>query len=421
MNVRLHASDRQLTPDGPGGQDRLQQTRSLAPPVDGLLMLQQTAGNRAVTSLMQGRPGGLAAQRAPAIVQQQPAQSAQNLSPWWPQGPTTARKQRAIPLGQYISWIKEVEAAYRSREDVIHRLRRLYYSNFAARGPKAMNPSGGAGPRFDKLISGNDDVVPITSPPVSQVALDGLFETDNIITPAGESLDPTHFLPALDLALHGPSTTGAAFEAISDAPLIGILTWTGDLSSWFVDWIDQKRHHPAVDDITLLLSRVNSKVSMDDLLSDLDAQAIVATEITTTVTVAPPGPHGIPPTVNTYTALNRPLSNILQDLYGTPTKATAPIKPNRFVRFIKAARPPIPHEAADSKKPNEVRLGRNAETVIFKAIYAAAEALLEGSNTITRVGTPDALEDNEHVVKEIARRFCAFLEKGLASGSAPWP
>ena len=45
----------------------------------------------------------------------------------------------------------------------------------------------------------------------------------------------------------------------------------------------------------------------------------------------------------------------------------------------------------------------------------------KGSNTVTRVGTPAALEDNEHVVREIARRFRMFLESGLATDSARWP
>ena len=43
------------------------------------------------------------------------------------------------------------------------------------------------------------------------------------------------------------------------------------------------------------------------------------------------------------------------------------------------------------------------------------------AQTMVKHRHPDALEDNEHVVHEIARRFHAFLEAGLATGNAPWP
>lgn len=388
--------------------DAPSESRAAAASPHGLLELQQVAGNRAVTTLV--------AQLAPAAAQAPAPPS------WWPNGPTGVRKQQATPLAQYIAWVKDVEAAYSSREDVVHRLRRLIYSDFVANAPgKNMNPSGGAGPKFDTAIAGDDSVVPMTSPPVSQAALNGLFATDTIVTPAGESLDPTHFLPALDLALQGPSKVGGGLEAVSGAPLTGVFTWTGDLSSWFVDWIDQKKNNPTAGDIPLLLTRVNAKVSMDDLLSDMDAQIMVKSDVTVNDRWESTGSPDFPGSMVLDRSLNRPLSAILQSFYGTPAAPSTPATPNRFVRFVKAAVPAIPHQTPDPKKPHEVRLASDAETAIYEAIYAAAEALLEGSKIIRRVGTPDALEDNTHVVKEIARRFRVYLEKGLATGSAPWP
>ncbi|MEV6630335.1 hypothetical protein AB0M54_06240 [Actinoplanes sp. NPDC051470] len=385
-------------------------------PSGGLAMLQQTAGNRAVAALV--------AQRAPAAAQA-PVAGPQAPAPWWPQGPTVARKQNSTPLAQYVAWVKEVEAAYPGKAEVIHRLRRLYYSNFVAGAPggaKGMNPSGTAGPKFDKAIDGDDAVVPMTSPPVSQAALNGLFATDNVVTPAGETLDPAHFLPALDLALQGASTLGGGLQEVSGAPLTGVFTWTGDLASWFVDWSDHKKKNPAANDIALLNARMNSKVSMEDLLSDMDAQIMVKSEVAVNDHWQDGGSPDFPGTMVRDRSLNRPLSDILQSFYGTPAGQPArPNVPNRFARFVQAAVPAIPYRIPDPTKPHEVRLAADARKAIHAALYAAAEALFEGSNIITRPGTPDALDDYPHILTEITRRFHEYLEKGLANGSAPWP
>jgi outer membrane protein OmpA-like peptidoglycan-associated protein len=342
-------------------------------------------------------------------------------SPWWPNGPTVARKQKTTPIDQYVAWVREVEAVHGDREDVVHRLRRLYYSTHAARGPKELNPSGNAGPRFDRLIAGGQPA-PLTSPPLSLEALNGLFETDAIQTAAGETLDPTHIFAALDLQLQGPSALGGGLQTISGAPLAGVFTWTGDLGSWFIDWLAQKKKDPAADDIALLLSRVNNKVSLDDLLSDMDAQIMVRNEVTTRVEVTPVPPIGIEPEVDIISTLNRPVSDILHSYYGAGAGAGAanPAR-ERFVRFVKAANPRIPYETPDPAKPLEITLAADAEEALFDALYATCEMFLEGDRTVTRIGTPDELEDNEHIVREIARRFRAFLEAGLATGSAPWP
>ena len=58
-------------------------------------------------------------------------------SPWWPNGPTVARKQKATPIDQYVAWLKEVETAYGGdRSEVVHRMRRLYYSSHVATAPE---------------------------------------------------------------------------------------------------------------------------------------------------------------------------------------------------------------------------------------------------------------------------------------------
>lgn len=342
-------------------------------------------------------------------------------SPWWPNGPTVARKQKTTPIAQYVAWVREVEAVYGDRENVVHRLRRLYYSSHAARGPRELNPSGSAGPKFDRLIASSQQA-PLTSPPLSLEALNGLFETDAIQTATGQTLDPTHIFAALDLQLQGPSTLGGALQRISGAPLAGVFTWTGDLGSWFIDWLDQKKAKPNEDDIALLLARVNAKVSLDDLISDMDAQIMVRQEVTTRVQVTPRRGVETPPAIELISSLNRPVSEILDSYYGAGAGAgSANADRERFVNFVKAAVPSIPYETPDPAKPMDIRLASGAEEAIYDALYATCELFLEGNRTITRIGTPDALEDNEHIVREIARRFRNFLDAGLATGTAPWP
>ncbi|MEU4419925.1 OmpA family protein [Actinoplanes sp. NPDC024001] len=321
---------------------------------------------RVIIHVEPGRSGPAAASAGPVA------------SPWWTNGPTVVRKQNVTPLGQYVTWVREVEQVYTDRGDVIRRLRRLYYSTFTAGPPKPMNPSGSLGPTFDWLIAGPDQMPPLTSPPVSLATLNGLFGTNAIRTPAGESLDPSHIFAALDVTVNGASGLGGVVEIGGSTPLTGVFTWTGDLSSWFVDWPAEKRKKPEDSDISVLLSIVNRKVSLDDLLSDMDAQIMVASETTTSYDVIPTVDG--PPYVSIRNTLDRPPSEILQSYYGTPTGSgpkTPGSGPQRFARFVKAAVPRIPYVIPDPTKPLEIMLAPDAEEKIYDEIYDAAKVLLK--------------------------------------------
>ena len=341
-------------------------------------------------------------------------------SPWWPNGPTIARKVNSTPLAQYVAWVREVEAVYGDREDVVSRLRRLYFSEFVARAPEGMNAAPVAGPRFDQLIAGAESAAPMTSPPLSLTALDGLFGTDTVRTPAGESIDPSHIMPALDLELQGASVIGKGGGVVGGVDLLGLFTWTGDLGAWFVEWMDQKRAQPGADDMKLLLSCVSIRTSLDDLLSDMDAQIMAENEVTTAVSTTPAPATAMEPIETITTTLNRPLSDTLESYYGAAGQATPSPDRLRFGRFVQAAVPHIPHITRDPSKPLEIGLAPNAEEEIYEAVYATTELLIEGEAALIP-GTPDVLEDNDRLVREIARRFHAFLETGLTTGSATWP
>jgi outer membrane protein OmpA-like peptidoglycan-associated protein len=350
------------------------------------------------------------------------------VSPWWPDGPTVARKQKETALDDYVRWVREVEALYPNREEVVKRLRRLTYSTFTRpiKGRPDRVNAAVAGPRFDQLTAGDTASPPLTSPPLSLTALNGLFATDVVVTPSGDKLDPAHILPMFDVTISGPTTTGAVVETVGGVRLAGVFTWTGDLASWFTDWTEHRPKTPAsTSDIALLLSRVNSKTSKEDLLSDMDAQIMAAEAITTTFKTRrrrdPEAAVYYEERYDFRTFMNRPLSDVLVAYYGGSGSTVPRADVNRFPRFVRSAIPYIPHEVPDPSRPLLVRLKPEAEDRIYDHLYATAEQFLEGTNKLTRAATPDELEDNTHVLREVAHRFTVFLETGLAKGDAPWP
>jgi hypothetical protein len=352
--------------------------------------------------------GGTAAARTVTLS----ASTAAPASPWWPDGPTVDRKTKVTPLADYVAAIRKVESAFPDSAVAATRMRRLYYSKHSGPastgGPARRNPSV-AGPRFDQLIDSATTDAPLTSPPLDPTALNRLFETDAIVTPSGEQIDPAHFFAMLDLSFHGTSIRGWGVEVADGVELMGVLTWSGDLASWFVDWLEQKKKpaNKSVADIALLLSRVNRKVSKEDLLSDMDAQLLVASHL-----------KGSP------LKLDKKASEILESYYGSSRAsgtALASESPHyRFALFVKSAVPKIPHKV-DPADPLKVELDVDAEKAIYKAVRNTAEAFLEGDNKFSRIGVPDELDDHDLVIQEIAKRFTVFLVAGLKTGDAAWP
>lgn len=373
--------------------------------------LQRKAGNAAVTHLLQR----LATATAGA-----PATTA---TPLWPKGPTTDRKSKTHPLKQYVDWLKDVEKAYPGRENVAQRMRRLYYSEFVGKQLAAHGGSAGPGKRFDQTIStSGKDSAPLESPPVSQAALDGLFETDSIQTPSGALVDVSHIWADVDLAASGKSTLAAGAAAGYGVDFQGVLTWTGDLASWFIEFVSVVKKKTgsnpplaagvnspsgfqslvlAEDPHALLMSLVGKKVAKDDLLGDLDAQAIVQSA------VRPGRLYG--------GSLTNNMSGILESYY-QPAAGTPAPEASRFAAFVKAAHPTIPF-VVDPKAAAGIRLDSTAKDRIHSELKSTSILFLSQGTS----GNTTPVMTCDFVLEDIAQQFTDFLDTGLKTGDAPWP
>ncbi len=396
-----------------------QGTNVMSPAVTSMLQLQRTAGNAAVAGLLAAQP---TVQRAPV----------KRRGEKWDYGPITSRKSAQHDLMTYLHWVKEVERAYgKDKQVVLQRLRRLYYSTY----------SGAAGANFDRVIAeqaGAGDE-PLDTIRISTQAIDGLYETDSLRTPTGETVDPAHVLAALDVKTAGITFKASAAEALYDVKWTGVVTWAGDLASWFVEWIKQRRKldetpstEPATDagppeetgglspsDIKLLDTLAASKAAKEDLLGDMDAQ-VMAEEHVRPSTIEHIKEEGrIIRNANIATELDMPVSKILEQYYGIGMGTAKPTQSQqRFPTFVRKATPPIPHKATGTSGTNgSVVLASDAEKAIYTAVFNTAFMFIKQGTS----DKSDPLTRYDLVVREIARRFTRFLEIGLKAGDAPWP
>ncbi|HEV2097338.1 MAG TPA: DUF4157 domain-containing protein, partial [Stellaceae bacterium] len=147
----------------------------------------------------------------------------------WPFGPITKHKSATHDFSTYIGWVREVERAYGpDKQMVLQRLRRLYYSSYSGK-------KGGA--VFDRVIAdqAGADGPPLDARVISTAALDGLYETNVVRLWSGELVDVSHVLAGLDLKTAGTTFKAGAAEALGIvASFLGVVTWTGDLASWFL-------------------------------------------------------------------------------------------------------------------------------------------------------------------------------------------
>lgn len=393
-----------------------------------LLWLQRRVGNAAVTGLVNG---------GPAVVQRGGAGGRGTDRPGakWPYGPISTRKSMQHTLAEYLGWVKEVEAGYgRDKQAVLQRLRRLYYR--ATTG----GAGGAAGANFDRVIApqAGAEGEPLDTTRVSAAALDGLYETDGIVLPGGQQVDQTHILAGLDTAVAGVTTEAGAAAAIYDVPWTGIVTWTGDLASWFVEWLHQRKlrddaaaARPTTEateagpvnetpmpgdphDGQLLLEVGKSKTAKDDLLGDMDAQNLAAGHVRRSTADSVKADGRPVRHANVATELDAPVSAILETYYGRPAagQPDAPVS-HRFADFVRSAAPPIPHETRGS---TVVSLAAGAEEAIYQAVRNTVMLLIQH-------GTKDRSEPwlaHDAQLREIARRYTTFLAAGLAGGDAPW-
>ena len=352
----------------------------------------------------------------------------------WPYGPISTRKSATHPLATYIGWIKDVERGYGpDKQMILQRLRKLHYSSY----------SGRAGAKFDKIIDpiAGAEGEPLTIPQAPAAAVDGLYETDNIVTPDGKTIDPGHILAALDLKTAGTSWKGEAGEIAAGTNMLGVFTWAGDLASWWLEWVIQaKKIHetpppeptgPATDEGPLherggdpamdpgLWEKIGrSKVSKEDLLGDLDAQILAQTSTRKSTAESVKREKRIVRDANIGTELTAPVSKLLEDYYGTTAKAatTAP-SANRFASFVRLASPRISFQEGENDNVPWVQLGPDAEEQIRTAIENAAFLFVSQG---TSMNAKETLRQKGFRIKDIAKRFAAFLNEGLKKGDAPW-
>jgi hypothetical protein len=372
------------------------------------------------------------AQRIVATGPMNPHQLQRKATPPWSGGPTVERKSATHSLAEYVGWLRQVEAKYGgARAETVQRLRRLYYSNY----------TGGAGPRFDAVIQGAAGAsgVPISSADVRLDVLNGLYETNAIATPNGSLVDVSHILAGLDVHIQGPGIKAGAGELRFDVNFEGVLTWVGDLASWFVEAKNavikrQQGGDPisSSDQIAILLGLASSKVAKDDLLGDVDAQAM-ANRFTTTTILPPIGGGGMVGPAPILTAPDMALSDMLIRYYGgeppsgaQATGAPAGRKPearsasssrNRFQYFVAGASPRIPHQRV-SDNPLTISLAGDAPTQIREHIYNTARMFIDQGYFSS---ASDDLETYANLLDEVTARFVKFLTTGLAAGDAPWP
>ena len=382
--------------------------------------LQHTAGNRAVAD----RLSMPAAQRQRAAV---PVQRDARKGPGhrdgeaWDYGPITKRKSVNHDLATYIGWVKDVERGYGpDKQMVLQRLRRLHYSSY----------SGKAGAKFDKIIAEQAGAggEPLTVLKAPAAAVDGLFETDEVTTPDGKTVDLGHVLAALDLKTSGSTWKADMGDiAAGGAPMLNVVTWAGDLASWWLEWVQQVKKlyaagqtgppDPAADS-TLLETVGRSKASKEDLLGDMDAVVLAAssTRRSTYESVKREGREIRHKNVDTE--LTAPVSKLLEDYYGTDRAAatSAPVK-SRFAAFVQSSSPRIPYQEGEEGNRRWVKLDPSAVDLIRDAvenvawIFVSQGTSWDWTDTKTRFGWRFG---------SIARHFAKFLEEGLRTGDAKW-
>ncbi|HLO28827.1 MAG TPA: hypothetical protein VK249_06815 [Anaerolineales bacterium] len=381
--------------------------------------LQRTMGNRTMTHLLQRQPKTGAGHR--------PGEA-------WDYGPITKRKSVDHPIEMFIYWIKKVEDGYGpDKQMVLQRLRRLYYSSY----------SGKAGAKFDKVIH---DQAGAEGPPLDVLsapaeAVDGLYETDTVTTSHGEVIDPGHILAALDLQTAGTTWKADLGELADSTKMLGVVTWAGDLASWWVEWTrrakqiheaprkeptgpateegppDEVGGDPALD-LGLWEEIGRSKASKEDLLGDMDAQVLAASSTQKSTAESRKREKREVRYSNIDTELTAPVSKLLEQYYGVWTKVgtTAPAA-NRFASFVRHAVPSIPYEEST---PGAIRLAPNAEGEVKDAIESVAFLFLGEGYSGSHKDPHEEIRLNGWRMKDIAKRFVAFLNEGLKRGDAPW-
>jgi hypothetical protein len=210
---------------------------------------------------------------------------------------------------------------------------------------------------------------------------------------------------AVDIALAGPSVPpgGKLLEARFGLDLRGLVTWVGDLASWFVEWNTQRIRaekngitRTPEGNLKALKDIATSKVDLDDLLGNMDGQ-IIAWRLTDLAAGTKPLPA---------------ISNLIESYY-----ADAVIQPHvtrRFELFLKHSVPRIPY----AEGPATMQLHPEAPNFVKDELVKVIRAFLQTTRN-TNIAPPE-LTTWANIIRYIADDFCQFLRRGLA-GEVVWP
>ena len=344
------------------------------------------------------------------------AQTADLASAHWPKGPTVGyRGTGAVPIADYIAWVREVESspalAGESRKELIQRMRRLSYSDpFTVRWKKATSES--ADNMMCEVIPGGEP--PLTTDHVSLTTLNGLFGMKNVRTARGLDTDIGHLWMLADWVVNGGSIFAAGYF---DSEPEAVLSWGGDLGSaiaafWNnVDWVEKETggSMPTADKQRIMLVHLNELLGKDDLLGDLDA--VVLSERWRNL--------------GSF-VVSRELEQYYRDDAMPQAQAVAltyPSSARRFHYYVKAATPTIPASGLDSS-PLDVTLKKlEAIDKMKQDLVALASDVWTGwmhAQSISQVNVKlDTMGRAEF--EKLCTHFVVYLKLGLRDGDAPWP
>jgi LysM domain len=382
----------------------------------------------------------------------------------WPGGPVTKSKAQVRSLAEYLPLLRAFEAVYGSGADAVARLRRLSYSAFSHiqreggnrdGAPKTGPAPGSTGGKFDLLISTNDRTdAPATTPPLAADVLDQLFDTGALTMPDGQQVDLSHLYCLLDFDANGEGAAGTAIGALTGASVAGILSWTGDLASWYLQWRDPNMRggigegagggdgageggevgegageigegggdagagEGAGDgggagggDGKEAADRINEPDraitgTLPEKIAELNKLRDTKTAIDDLL--GDMDAHALGNQMRPVVAAGGGLADAIEAYYTNQTDQAAD---HRFHQFVAHAVPAIPHVVVASA-PLGVALDAGAGDAIYDSIYDTYQALSIH---------PQPVLDELDVMRYVSDQFTEFLAIGLATGQVCWP
>jgi hypothetical protein len=354
----------------------------------------------------------------------------------WPGGPDDVlrleRKDQLVQLTDYLALLETVEGSSPSRSDLLNNartVRRLYYSAAI----------GGVGPLFDLIFGTVGRSPPRAHGAVTQNLLGWLYSVGETL--AGSPMTPfagDHETPvdiaqafvAIDFILNRPAADYLRV-AIPYLPLLptpvqqfvdqlaaieplGIVSWVGDLASWFVEWNTRRNDAisvgytwSATEEEEQRQALQTVKTSVEDLLGDMDGQVMGFDADRD----------------DSITSLKSLLTGFYID---QPVTGRGNVV-RRFADFVDVAVPEIPHTGTS---PGPITIGPTAKDAIVRQVtgnaflFIAQDRVRNPPSGKSRldglVSTAAELLAHADVLEKIVDDFLAFLSDGLSGNDTTW-